>query len=94
MRLENWETTADLNPIYADVRRLGLEPNVAEHDAFGFTVVPPEIAAPEDFHERLRRALLEVHYRRTGQRIHPEDLATADLRQSIGDKPSKALTGS
>jgi len=53
VKLDNWETTADLNPIYADVRALGLEQNIAEHDAFGFTIVPPEKVAPPEFQDRL-----------------------------------------
>ena len=87
MKLDNWPTTADLNDIYADVRRLELEPCIAEHDAFGFTIVPPEKVAPAAFFDRVRSALLDVHHRRTGQSIHPQDLATADLKEAIGDAP-------
>jgi hypothetical protein len=90
VKLDNWATTADLNGIYADVRALGLEQNIAEHDAFGFTIVPPDKVAPPEFQDRLRQALLNVHERRTGQRIHPEDLDTADLLPAIGQKPASA----
>ncbi len=88
MKLDKWLTTADLNDIYADIRRLDLERCVAEHDAFGFTMVPPEEVAPAAFFERLRAAMLEVHYRRTGQRINPEDLATGDLEEALDRHPS------
>jgi hypothetical protein len=90
VKLDNWETTADLNPIYADIRRLGLEQNIAEHDAFGFTIVPPEKVGPPKLFERLRQALLDVHFRRTGQRLQIEDLASADLRDSLGAKPTSS----
>jgi len=84
MELGNWETTRELNGIYADIRRLDLERCVAELDAFGFTVIPPEKIAPRAFHERLRDAILDVHERRSGHRVDPRDLATATLD---GDRP-------
>src|SRR5690349_13240247 len=69
MKLADWESSADVNDIYADVRKLGLEANVSELDAFGFTVIPPELVAPREFHDELREALLAVHEQRTGQKI-------------------------
>jgi hypothetical protein len=84
MKLENWETTADLNPIYADIRANDLEQCVAELDAFGFTVIPPEKIAPKAFHDRLRQAILDVHARRTGHRVEPGELGRASLE---GERP-------
>src|SRR5262249_45759962 len=84
MDIGNWETAKDLLPIYADIRRLGLESCVAELDAFGFTVIPPERIAPPEFHARLRDAILSVHERRSGQRVTAADLPTASLP---GDRP-------
>jgi hypothetical protein len=75
MELGNWETTKDLNPIYADIRRLGLEQNLAEHEAFGFTVVPPEKVAAAEFNRALLEAVLRVHADRTGEVIDPDSLA-------------------
>src|SRR5690349_14755882 len=69
MKLDDWESSADVNDIYAEIRKLGLESNVSELDAFGFTVIPPELVAPREFHDELRAALLEVHERRTGQKV-------------------------
>jgi ectoine hydroxylase-related dioxygenase (phytanoyl-CoA dioxygenase family) len=84
MKLENWESTTELNEIYADIRRLDLEQCIAEMDAFGFTVVPPEKVASADFHRRLRNAILAVHERRTGHHIDPENLKNARLEH---DRP-------
>jgi hypothetical protein len=84
MKLENWETTADLNPIYADIRANDLEQCVAELDAFGFTVIPPEKIAPAAFHDRLRQAILDVHARRTGHRVEQGELGSASLE---GERP-------
>jgi ectoine hydroxylase-related dioxygenase (phytanoyl-CoA dioxygenase family) len=39
MEIGNWRATEDLNEIYRDIRRLGLESNLAELEAFGFTVI-------------------------------------------------------
>ena len=66
MKLENWESSSDVNPIYADIRALGLESSIAELDAFGFTVIPAEKVAPPEFHARLRSGIQQVHERRRG----------------------------
>ena len=90
MEIRDWDTTKELSAIYRDVRALGLEANVAEHDAFGFTVVPPEKVAPPAFSQRLLEAILNHHERRTGQRIGLEDLGTASLE---GDRPIEVHLG-
>ncbi|HEX9890413.1 MAG TPA: hypothetical protein VGA69_13090, partial [Nitriliruptorales bacterium] len=69
--------TSDLDEVYADVRKLGLEPYVTEFEAYGYTVVPPDIVAPPTFQQRMLETVLDVHERRTGQRI--DDLAAAEL---------------
>ena len=46
-------------------------------------MVPPDLVAPEAFQRRLRDALLKVHERRTGQRIHPDDVETAALADDV-----------
>lgn len=79
MELGDWDTSKDVNEIYADVRRLGLEHCIAEHDAFGFTVIPPDKVAPPEFNQRLRQAILDSHARRTGERIDIRDLDKATI---------------
>ena len=39
MEIGDWKSTADLNEIYLRIRDLGLETNVAELEAFGFTTI-------------------------------------------------------
>lgn len=39
MNIEKWSGTEDLSQIYLGIRELGLETNLAELEAFGFTVV-------------------------------------------------------
>jgi len=76
MQIGNWRTTSELNEIYRDARDLGLTENIAELEAFGFTVVPPEKVASPELNDRLRTAVLETHERRTGHRI--TDLSSDD----------------
>ena len=85
MKLENWETTPELNEIYADVRANDLEQCVAELDAFGFTVIPPEKVAPAEFHARLRDAILAVHERRLGTSDVPGERPLATHWSLLGE---------
>src|SRR4029077_21071049 len=53
MKIGDWAATPDLNDIYRDIRALGLETNLAELEAFGFTVIegalsPDEVKATRD----------------------------------------------
>lgn len=62
---------------FSEVRRLGLEVNIAELDAFGYTTIEADRVAPPAFHARARQALLTVHQRRSGQ--HIDDSVSARL---------------
>ncbi len=57
MELKPWKTTAGVNESYKLIRELGLEQYVAELDTFGFTIVPPEKAAPPGFTDKLCEAV-------------------------------------
>jgi ectoine hydroxylase-related dioxygenase (phytanoyl-CoA dioxygenase family) len=69
VRIGDWETTSDLAEIFRDAQKHDLVENLAELEAFGFTVVPPDKVGPPERRERITAALLDVHERRTGQRI-------------------------
>ena len=58
--------SADMAQVWREVRTLGLENHVAELEATGYTVVPPEKVAPPEFVNRLRVALARVTKRRLG----------------------------
>lgn len=66
MEIGDWPSAGELAPIYREIRRLGLEQNVAELNTFGFTVLEPGRAAPVEWVERLRDRVLDVAERRTG----------------------------
>jgi hypothetical protein len=52
MEIGDWRATRDLNDLYREIRGLGLEANVAELEAFGFTVI--ENALTPELTDRLR----------------------------------------
>ena len=56
MEIGDWPSTRDLNDLYRQIRELGLETNLAELDAFGFTVV--EGALSPDLTDKLRDAVV------------------------------------
>lgn len=80
MQVGDWESTSDLNDIYRDAVKHGLVENIAELEAFGFTVIPPDKVAPADFSERLRDAVIANHERRTGHLIR--DIETGATGES------------
>ena len=62
------------------IRELGLETYVADLDVNGFTVIPPEIAAPNGLADRLLEAVLEVAEARRGVRPDGSTMfATGDV---------------
>ncbi len=78
MKIENWASSEPLPALFREMRTLELDPHIAELDAFGFTVVPPEKVAPPEFQQRILDAILAVHERRSGQRI--DDLGNAEIK--------------
>ena len=59
MEIGQWKTTRGVNGVYNQLKTLGLESYVAELDTYGFTIVPPELAAPAGFADRLRDAIID-----------------------------------
>lgn len=54
MEIKDWKSTAGMASVYRQARDLGIESNIAELEAFGFTVIEPDkTGAPAGFHERL-----------------------------------------
>lgn len=80
MEIGDWAATRDLNGVYADIRALGLETNLAELEAFGFTVI--EGALSPDLTLRLRRAVLDAWEARYGRQLdldHETELKEVEL---------------
>ncbi len=84
---QGYRVSEDALAMWHEIRRLGLEANIAELDTLGYTVVPPEKAAPAGFGERLKDAVLDVVVRRG--RIRPDLLEGLEYRNPpvpFGDK--------
>jgi ectoine hydroxylase-related dioxygenase (phytanoyl-CoA dioxygenase family) len=70
MDIGDWRATGDLNDLYRDIRALGLETNLAELDAFGFTVV--EDALSPDLTRDLRGAVIRAAEQRFEAKLDVE----------------------
>ena len=73
MDIGDWVATEDLNGLYRDIRALGLESNLAELEAFGFTVI--EGALSPETTKRLRDAVLEAAEGDFGRKLDLENEA-------------------
>ena len=90
MSLEQYKDSTHYRKIRGRAETLGLIKHLEELDAEGYTIIPPDLVAPQEFHDRLRKALLEVNENRTGQHIEPEDIPTTELKK---DGPGNAHWG-
>ncbi len=80
-------TAEALDSILAEMRELNLEAQVSELDAYGLTVVPPQLLAPREFTIRLRDAVLDLAERRTGVKPDFDQGAThANIPATSGQK--------
>lgn len=74
MEIGDWPATAGMAATYRQARELGIETNLAEIEAFGFTVIPPErTGVGADFCAALLGRLQEI----AGE----EDAAAVDLNK-------------
>src|SRR5580698_8173354 len=71
MQIGDWSATKDLNRNYREIRELGLETNLAELEAFGFTVIEDALT-PEQV-TRLRGAVLAAGEARYGKPLDVEN---------------------
>jgi len=52
--------------LYRELKELDLIENIAELDAFGYTIIPPEKVGPPEQHENMKQAVLRVAASRKG----------------------------
>jgi ectoine hydroxylase-related dioxygenase (phytanoyl-CoA dioxygenase family) len=79
-RANIWRGDTDTPDPFAEIARLGLQQNVAEFEAHGYTVIPPEKASTPDFVARLSDAILKVAENRNGVR---PDRVTGDSHRNL-----------
>jgi hypothetical protein len=60
MKIGDWKASAELNKIYCEARALGLETNLAELEAFGFTVVEPDKVKADGLCERMLKSVQAI----------------------------------
>lgn len=77
------EAAAARDRVFAEIARLGLQGAIGELDAKGYTVIPPEQAAPPGFVERVRDAVLAAAERSTGVR---PDIVTGDTHKRVSTR--------
>ena len=70
MQIGDWAATPDLNEIYREIRELGLETNLAELEAYGFTTI--EGALSPDEVKATRDKIIEISEARLGRRLDLE----------------------
>ena len=66
MQIGDWAVTNGMSDAFRELRDRGLAENLAEFDAFGFTVIQPEQLGTPELFERMRAAVLRVLADRTG----------------------------
>ncbi len=84
MEIGAWKTTQGMNDNYRAIRKLGLESYVAELDTYGFTVVPPELAAPAGFADKLADAVWS-HTRAADKSVSEYNMVDASKRSVDGE---------
>ncbi len=78
MEIDDWTSVRHLPELYRELKQLDLLENVAELEAFGFTVVPPEKVGTIEQHETVRDSLLNVACDR-------KECEVADLEEVFAD---------
>ena len=81
MSLEQYKDSPEYRKIHEQLETLGLIEQTSHLDEYGYTVIPPDLVAPEAFQKRLLAATLDVHERRSGQQIRLDDVASSKLSQ-------------
>lgn len=71
MEIGDWKATKDLNDLYLHIRELGLETNLAEMEAFGFTCIEGALS-PEQV-DRARNAIVAAAEEKWGRKIDIEN---------------------
>ena len=66
MRMGNWESTQDLDDVYREIERLGLEKHAMELDGYGFTVVEDLMDA--ETVQTARQAICDICEQQTGRK--------------------------
>ncbi len=78
MQIQDWPSAKTTPALYRELKQLDLLENLAELEAFGFTVIPPEKVGPPALHRQVREAATRVACERKG-------CATKELQDVYAD---------
>ncbi len=78
MQIEDWPSAKTTPALYRELKQLDLLEHLAELEAFGYTVLPPDKVGPPEQHEAVRQAALRL----VGQR---KGCAVEDLEELFSD---------
>ena len=87
MQIELWESAGSMAPLYRELQELGLETNIAELEAFGYTIIAPEKSGPDGYHLELKGALEQVVHERFGDDMSCWADVNDNLRFLMWDDP-------
>jgi hypothetical protein len=82
MEIKDWSSAKDTASLYRELKQLDLLEHLAELEAFGYTVLPPDKVGPADQHEEAKEAVLRIACER-------KDCS----RDELGDAFNEHLTG-
>ena len=66
MKIEDWPSAKHTPALYRELKTLGLLEYLAELEAFGFTVLPPEVVGPTEQLSAVREVVLRIAAERKG----------------------------
>ncbi len=83
MIIEDWPSAKTVAPLYRELKELELLEHLAELDAFGFTVLPPEKVGPPEQLEQVREAVLRIAAERKGCAVDEVEKVYSDGQELL-----------
>ncbi len=78
MKIEDWPSAKDIPALYRELKELDLLEHLAELEAFGYTVLPPEKVGSQEQLEETKAVVLRIASERKGCKV-------GDLEKVYGD---------
>ena len=69
MKIEDWPSAKDIPALYRELKELDLLEHLAELEAFGYTVLPPEKVGSKEQLEETKTAVLRIAAERKGCKV-------------------------
>ena len=69
IKIEDWPSAKDIPALYRELKELDLLEHLAELEAFGYTVLPPEKVGSKEQLEETKTAVLKIAAERKGCKV-------------------------